>query len=402
MNRTLNACLAMAASLLACMPSRAQTPATAPLAQVKIGFVELADDERYAPVKGFERLVLKTPDHPFAGAQVGIEDAKALRRSIGAEFSLLRLTAKTPDAIAQSVQDAMGQGVRFFLIDAPRESYAALAAAVKGKDVLLFNVSAPEDSLRRNVCSAEIVHVMPSRAQLMDALVQMLVSKKWRDYLVMQGPDADDEDVTQAFLHSVKKFGARIMAHQKFEPGSDPRQREKNNPALLSAVNRDWDVTFIADHQFEFARQVSYQTVKPRPVVGAIDLEPVAWHWTWEHNGAPQVNTRFSRYAGARRMESPDWSAWMAVKMIVQSALRMHSIDFAVQRKFILGDGTFDADKGIAVSVRPWDHQVRQAILLAAPYAVVGSAPFDGFLHRLNELDSLGDDDPDTPCHLNR
>ena len=161
-------------------------------------------------------------------------------------------------------------------------------------------------------------------------------------------------------------------------------------------------MTFIADAQFEFARQVPFQTVRPRPVVGAIDLEPAAWHWTWEHNGAPQVNTRFAKYAPNRRMEGPDWAAWMAVKMIVQSALRTRSTDFAAQRKFILGEGTFDADKGIAVSVRPWDHQVRQAILLAAPYEVVGSAPFEGFLHRLNELDSLGDDEPETPCHLNR
>ena len=36
--------------------------------------------------------------------------------------------------------------------------------AVKGKDVLLFNVSTVEDSLRRNLCAAEFVHVMPSQA----------------------------------------------------------------------------------------------------------------------------------------------------------------------------------------------------------------------------------------------
>ena len=382
-------------------PTFAQTAAT-PLAQVKIAFVDVANDARYEPVKAFERLVLKTPDHPFAGAQVGIEDARPLQRTIRAEFTLDRVTALSVAQIAQSVLDANARGVSFILLDAPAESYAAVSTAVKGRNILLFNVSAPDDSLRRNLCAAEFVHVMPSQAQLSDALVQMLVFKKWRDYLVLQGQRPEDELVAQAFLRSAKKFGARIAAHQRFEAGSDPRQREKNSPALLSAINRDWDVTFIADAQFEFARQVPFQTVRPRPVVGAIDLEPAAWHWTWEHNGAPQVNTRFAKYAPNRRMEGPDWAAWMAVKMIVQSALRTRSTDFAAQRKFILGEGTFDADKGIAVSVRPWDHQVRQAILLAAPYEVVGSAPFEGFLHRLNELDSLGDDEPETPCHLNR
>jgi hypothetical protein len=52
--------------------------------------------------------------------------------------------------------------------------------------------------------------------------------------------------------------------------------------------------------------------------------------------------------------------------------------------------------------VRPWDHQLRQAILLAAPYSVVASAPIEGFLHRTNELDTLGDDAPESPCHLNK
>ena len=99
-------------------------------------------------------------------------------------------------------------------------------------------------------------------------------------------------------------------------------------------------------------------------------------------------------------MESGDWAAWISVKMIIQSALRTRSIDFQQQRKFILGDATFDGDKGLAVSVRPWDNQLRQAVLLAAPYAVVASAPVEGFLHRTNVLDTLGDDQMETPCKL--
>ena len=46
--------------------------------------------------------------------------------------------------------------------------------------------------------------------------------------------------------------------------------------------------------------------------------------------------------------------------------------------------------------------QLRQAVFLASPYAVIASAPIEGFLHRTNTLDSLGDDEPETPCKLNR
>jgi ABC transporter substrate binding protein (PQQ-dependent alcohol dehydrogenase system) len=98
-------------------------------------------------------------------------------------------------------------------------------------------------------------------------------------------------------------------------------------------------------------------------------------------------------------MEGADWAAWVAVKMIVQAVLRTRSTEFSKDRAFILG-GSFDGDKGLAVSVRPWDHQVRQAVLLAAPYEVVASAPVEGFLHQTNELDTLGDDEPESTCYL--
>jgi ABC transporter substrate binding protein (PQQ-dependent alcohol dehydrogenase system) len=235
----------------------------------------------------------------------------------------------------------------------------------------------------------------------MDALVQFLMSRKWQNIAVLEGPLPADALAADAFEHSAKKFGARVVAHQRFKPGTDPRERDQNNPTLLTALNRDYDAVFVADDAFDFARQLPYHTQRPRPVVGSIDLEPVAWHWTWEHNGAPQVQARFQARAGGRHMEGADWAAWIAVKMIVQAALRTRSTDFKTQRDFILG-GAFDGDKGLAVSVRPWDHQVRQAMLLASPYAVVGSAPVEGALHRTNELDTLGDDAPESPCHLDK
>src|SRR5262249_17523132 len=160
---------------------------------------------------------------------------------------------------------------------------------------------------------------------------------------------------------------------------------------------------FVADDGFDFVRQVPYHTVRARPVVGSIDLEPLAWHWTWERNGAPQINSRFQKATGGRQMASDDWAAWIAVKMVVQATLRTKSAEFKDQRAFILGNAAgFDGYKGLAVSVRPWDQQLRQAIFLATPYAVAASAPVDGFLHRSNVLDTLGDDEPETTCKLNR
>lgn len=374
----------------------------APQQHVKIAFVQVDGDPRYTPIRASDRIVLKAPEHPFSGAEVGIDEAAPLVRLLNTDFTLDRIVVKSPADVAPAILQAADTGTHFFLIDAPADAYRPLAAAVRGRDLLLFNVSDLDDALRRGLCAAEFVHVYPSRAQLMDGLVQYVVSRKWTNLLELQGPSPDDAAMTAAFEHSVQKFGAHIIAQRMFKPGTDPRDREHNDPALLSAINSDFDVAFVADSDFDFVRAVPYHLVRPRPVMGSIDLEPVAWHWTWDRNGAPQVNSRFEKRSGGRRMEGADWAAWVAVKMIVQSVLHTRSTDFSTQRAFILGAGSFDGDKGLAVSVRAWDHQVRQTVLLAAPYEVVANAPIEGFLHQTNELDTLGDDQPESACHLNR
>jgi ABC transporter substrate binding protein (PQQ-dependent alcohol dehydrogenase system) len=394
--------LALAAALVLGAVAAAAAEDAVPRQRIKIGFVAIEDDPRYEPIRAYERLILKTREHPFAGAEVAIDEAAALTRVLNTDFILERISAKSAAEVAPAVAAAFEAGTHFFLIDAPAEAFKPLAAAMHGRDALLFNVSEPDDALRRDLCAAEFVHVYPSRAQLMDGLVQYVVSRKWSNLLVFEGPSPGDAAMTAAFTRSAHKFGAHILAEQHFKPGADPREREQNDPAILSAIYRDYDVVFIADEAFDFARTVPYRMIRPRPVIGSIDLEPLAWHWTWERNGAPQVNSRFDRKTGGRRMEGPDWAAWVAVKMIVQSVLRTRSSVLAQQRAFILGDGSFDGDKGLALSVRPWDHQVRQAILLAAPYEVVASAPIEGFLHRTNVLDTLGDDEPESPCHLDK
>src|ERR1700726_1838163 len=83
-------------------------PAAAPPRQhISIGYVEIAGDPRYEPVRAYERLILKTREHPFPGAQVGIDEAATLVRVINTEFALERITVKSPAEVAPAVAQAM-------------------------------------------------------------------------------------------------------------------------------------------------------------------------------------------------------------------------------------------------------------------------------------------------------
>ena len=68
------------------------------------------------------------------------------------------------------------------------------------------------------VRARRFVHVYPSRAQLMDGLAQFVVSRKWRDLLVFEGPSPADAAMTAAFTHSAQKFGAQIVATSTSSP----------------------------------------------------------------------------------------------------------------------------------------------------------------------------------------
>ena len=62
-------------------------------------------------------------DHPVAGAQVGIEDAKALERVLKIEFVLERISVPSSDKLADAVlQAADGGKIHHFVIDAPAEA----------------------------------------------------------------------------------------------------------------------------------------------------------------------------------------------------------------------------------------------------------------------------------------
>ena len=84
---------------------------------------------------------------------------------------------------------------------------------MRGRDVLLFNVSEPDDALRRDLCAGEFIHVYPSRAQLMDGLAQFVVSRKWRDILVFEGPSPANAATTAAFAIRRKNSALRIVAN---------------------------------------------------------------------------------------------------------------------------------------------------------------------------------------------
>ena len=374
-----------------------------PTEELPIGFLEIADDPRFDEDRIYARIALRPLGRAFAGAEVALGEAAGIARFMPqpTDFTAVRYEAgDVDDAVATIERWVADEGIHFVMLDMPGDPIRQISARVSGLDgLLLFNVAAADDDLRGENCQANMLHTVPSFAMQMDALMQYLIFKKWRELLVLVGPLNDDAKMAAALQTSAKKYGAEIVDTKPFILSNDPRIREQNNVALMTA-GEDYDVIAIVDADGEFGRYVPYQTNLPRPVVGSAGLVPAIWHWSWERHGAPQLNSRFEQ-AQPRRMTGQDWSAWMAVKVLVQAVLRTKTTDFQTLVDYIRGDDIrIDGFKGPALSFRAWDNQLRQPILLATDNAVIVRAPIRGFLHSTNDLDTLGADAPDTTCRF--
>jgi ABC transporter substrate binding protein (PQQ-dependent alcohol dehydrogenase system) len=365
-----------------------------------LGYLSVADDPRYLAVETYANIVLRPAIDPFDGARAGLRAGRVLGRALKLKFALERAQGRTAAELLAGLERLMtDHGARVFLVDAPGEMVAELARRTRGRDLLLLNVSALDEELRREWCQPHLLHVAPSRDMLTDALAQYAVFKKWRDILLLQGPETEDGLLARSFARSARRFGARIVETRNFVPTNDPRQREQNNIVLLT-TGTDYDAVFVADARGEFGRYFPYQIALPRPVIGSVGLTASAWHWAWERHGAPQLNQRFQRIA-ERPMTAPDWAAWAAVRIVLEAVSRSRSTEVETLRATLLDQGiTLDLYKGNPGSFRPWDNQLRQPILLATHDAVIERAPVTGFLHRTNDLDTLGADEPETQCRF--
>lgn len=371
-------------------------------APVTLGYVGLADDPRHRPLRLYTGVVLRPEVRPVDGARLAIKDARAVGRALDLAFGLEEATVAGAEEAAAAVERLAGEkGVRFVLADLPAPMLAQLAAAPAGKGVVLLNVSATEDVLRGASCAPNLFHTIPSQAMLADALAQYAALMQWRRILLVAGPERADEALALAYARAVQRFGGKIVDTRRFVSTRDPRQREQNNVRLLTQ-GVDYDAVLVADSVGEFGRSFPYQTVLPRPVIGSVGLVPSAWHWAYERSGAPQLNQRFQREVGsARPMSDEEFAAWAAVRAVVEVYSRTRSTDFAVLRQALVNEETsFDVYKDQRASFRPWDHQLRQPILLRTADAVIATAPIDRFLHERNQLDTLGADQPQTECRF--
>ena len=368
---------------------------------IKIGYLRRAQHQETISL-----VQMPPPDNGLAGAQMAAKDNDTTGRFLNQRYSLVDLHLKAGDDPATAVAELARQDISLIVADLPADDLLKAAEAGKADRILFFNAAATDDRLRQKDCRANVVHTAPSRAMLADGLAQYLVWKKWVRWFLVVGSHERDKLFAAALTRSANRFGAKIVQQREFKDTGGARRTDsgvvqvQQQMPVFTQEAPSYDVLVAADESEVFANNLPYRTWDPRPVAGSAGLVPTSWDASNSLWGGIQMQDRF--IAQFKRLMTPlDMQAWTAVRMIGEAASRQNSADPNKILDFLKGpELALGAFKGQKLTLRDWDLQLRQPILLTDGRTIVSVSPQQGFLHQFSELDTLGYDRPETQCKL--
>ncbi len=368
---------------------------------IKIGYIGRA--EKKATIS----LVDFPPDNDgVAGARLALEDNNTTGKFLNQRFLLEEARVKDEVDPTDAVLRLADHGISFFIVDLPADMLLKVADAGRQRGLVFFNAGATDDRLREEDCRADVIHTAPTRSMLADGLAQYLVFKRWLRWLLVVGSHEPDRLFADALRRSAARFGARIVQERVFEDTGGARRTDsglvqiQRQMPLFTQGAPNYDVLVAADESEVFASYLPYRTRDPRPVAGSAGLVPKSWDAAHDQWGANQLQNRFMQLF-SRRMTALDMQAWSAARMIGEAATRVASADAEAIFTYMKGpEFGLAAFKGQKLTLRDWNLELRQPILLADGRTIVSVSPQEGFLHQFSELDTLGVDRPETKCRL--
>jgi ABC transporter substrate binding protein (PQQ-dependent alcohol dehydrogenase system) len=368
--------------------------------EIGIGYISRAG------VKPTLSLVeLPAENDGVAGARLAIEDNNTTGKFLNQHFTLDEVRLRPGDDAAKAAV-ALADRNGFIIADLPADALLKAADAVHDRGTVLLDAGAIDDRLREEDCRANVIHVAPTRSMLADGLAQYLVWKQWKRWMMVVGSHEEDKLYAEALQRAATRFGAKIVQERIFEDTGGARRTDsgvtliQRQMPVFTQQAPAYDVLVAADENEVFASYLPYRTWDPRPVAGSAGLVPKSWDAAQDQWGAVQMQNRFLKL-NSRRMTALDMQAWTAARMIGEAVSRVNSSDHKTVLDFLKGpDFSIAAFKGQRLTLRAWNLQLRQPILLVDGRMVVSVSPQEGFLHQVSELDTLGVDRPETRCKL--
>jgi ABC transporter substrate binding protein (PQQ-dependent alcohol dehydrogenase system) len=319
------------------------------------------------------------------GAEMAAEEHAFNAEIFGLDFAVVVERASGADAVLAAARRIVeDEGALALAGGFDAHEAAALGAWAAERGLPFFNIGASSDALRHELCEPTTYHVEPSAAMYLDALAGWYVRSGFRDWFFVVGDDEDSAAQLERLVWSLRErhFGAREVGRTTFSPGGDaaavaaaagsrdPHLIVLLVPAeaqleLLSALEEVGVAASVTGFPYPEAQTRTFYAASraASPALGA-DHRATAWEPTLDAYGAREINARFLAMFDAP-MEPSAWAAYQAVKIAFEAATLGGSATPEGIAAYVAGpQGVFDVWKGIGVTFREWDRQLRQSLYL--------------------------------------
>ena len=359
-------------------------------------------EQKLQPRPVLSNLFVEPSDSGLRGAELAIADSNTTGRFLNQQYQMINVVEEDAKVLLEKAFAAIASHPNILILaNMPSPTLKTLLNDRRiFQQTIVFNIADKANALRTSDCATGLLHTLPDRAMLADALVQFLIRKSWKKWLLISQKNANDQEYVASLQRSAKRFGGKIIEERSWNFNTDLRRTAQAELSLFTQA-KDYDVVLVADEAGDVGEYVLYNTWLPRPVAGTQGLEAVSWHRVIEQWGAVQLQNRFQALTG-RDMTSTDYAAWLAVRSVAEAATRTGSDAADHLYAYMLSDEfELAAFKGRKLNYRSWNGQLRQPIPLVHPRSLVSQSPQEGFLHPLTDLDTLGFEAPEVQCSFN-
>ena len=354
-----------------------------------INILYIQENIKKPPV--LSNIIEEPKDSGLKGIELAIKDSEKAAMFSNQNFILHKTVSKDPKILINKFENFIkaSKNNAYIVLNVGDDLLNTLLKNPLSKEALIMNSTNTSTKFRQQICQDNVLHTIASDAMLYDGLVQFLIKRNWKEWLLIKGTSPEDRKIEEAIKRSAKRFGGKIVQEKTWTFNSDIRRKAQSEMPSFTQ-GRDHDVVLVSDFYRDFSEYIYLNTWRPRPVAGSAGLTPVTWHKVIEAWGAAQLQSRFEKFA-SRWMNSKDYGAWVAVRTLVtavgqtQTDNVQKNIDFIHSEKFELG-----AYKGRKLTYRDFNGQLRLPVSMVHPKALVTTSPQVGFLHPVTDLDTLG------------
>jgi ABC-type branched-subunit amino acid transport system substrate-binding protein len=337
-----------------------------------------------------------------------LQAAAEIRRAaqvLGRQVELVQATSETED-VGVAIERMIDKGVVAIVGDGEGATMGEMMEETDHQNVLLLNAACSDDALRMT-CSRNAFHVQASASVYLDAVLEWLNAHGGLRWFFIVPDSEVGTALGERARASLGNADAPVIPIGIGSVGTGDAVEEiaHARPDVVCVALPDSDRAFFlrsllprADHTLVTAIPLS--DAPPVPVPDSLPGNvwwPVIWHPGRARFGATQLNERFQR-RWHRPLTAGGWAGWMAVKIIWETVLKAGaSRPDRLVRALRNQQTMFDGHKGVPLTFRVSDHQLRQPIYIIR---VGQDAPAEaGEVPRTSErLERLGDPAGATAC----